>query len=68
MDAKKCDRCGNYYAINDSSFRYKALAAAFIGANAPALRLSNAQLEIEKILDLCPACSGDLTKWLKGKE
>lgn len=67
MEAKKCDRCGNYYTIIDKPLRYKALTAAFLGAIASPLRLSNAQLEIEKILDLCPECTRDLTRWLKAK-
>ena len=64
MDAKKCDRCGNYYTKSEYT-NIKLLIAAFIGANVSPLRLAEAQIEIEKNLDLCPECSKDLTKWLR---
>lgn len=67
MDAKKCDRCGNYY-IEKSESNFNVLATAFIQAIAPQLFKSKAQEEIEEIIDLCPACSRDLTGWLKGKK
>lgn len=66
MDAKKCDRCGNYY-IDKSESNFNVLATAFIQAIAPQLFKSKVQEKIEELIDLCPACSRDLTGWLKGK-
>lgn len=63
MDAKKCDRCGNFYteqyptALDSLGNVIKELVDP-----TPIF-----QGKIESIIDLCPQCSRDLTKWLKMK-
>ena len=65
-DAKKCDRCGEYYqkveltAIENlaNSLRQSSMTS----------RVFEQLSVIEKFLDLCPSCSKSLRQWVKCEE
>lgn len=52
MDAKKCDRCGEYYVPNVFKWSY---------------RVEKNALPISRI-DLCHNCMCELETWLKGEK
>ena len=56
MDAKCCDRCGEFYKTY-----YMRLTKSGTGFNA--IRLINESNS--QTFDLCPNCMSDLQKWLK---
>ena len=63
MDAKKCDRCGAFYEVRYSNIIDELTKAINAITHAEDLR------EImEENVDLCPDCSKQLLKWLKGRE
>jgi hypothetical protein len=63
MDAKKCDRCGSFYEIRNTTI-IEDLAEAFnVTTHAEDLHKI-----MEMCVDLCPDCSKQLLKWLKGRE
>lgn len=62
MDAKKCDRCGNFYTETEPN----ALQSLLTGLLEYHPMIAK-QMLIEGVIDLCPECSRDLTKWLNMK-
>lgn len=65
-EARKCDRCGKYYELREMN-----ALESFAAACLPIFRQrteSNCITVIESLLDLCPACSKSLKKWVKGAE
>ena len=54
MNAKKCDRCGDYYMPNHTEYLYQVSKC-----NHP-----NPNTEV----DLCYNCSYELEKWLEGEK
>ena len=64
MLAKKCDRCGKFYAHYEGQKKFKA------GERANALNLIDRDLEEKywsrKTYDLCPECMGEFEKFIRG--
>lgn len=65
-NAKKCDRCGNYYQECEPN-AIESLCNAFVGMVAQKEVLHKIAV-IEQCLDLCPACSKSLKRWMKLEE
>lgn len=65
-NAKKCDRCGNYYQESEPN-AFESLSNYFSGMVSQSEVLHRIAV-IEKCLDLCPACSKSLKRWMKLKE
>lgn len=66
-DAKKCDRCGNFYQrveLNAIEELGKAMSdmVAYI---ATPVNVTKQICAIESCLDLCPSCSKSLKRWAK---
>lgn len=65
-NAKKCDRCGNYYQERQPN-AFEAFSNSLFDVVAKPEVLYKIET-IEKFLDLCPACSKSLKRWMKLKE
>ena len=70
-NAKKCDRCGDFYeekisdVFNEAStalYRLTNAFSPFCADNAEGCR------KIECVVDLCPNCSRSLKKWWSRKD
>lgn len=60
MEAKQCDRCGNYYSIDlFSNLDKEWNSYKIIKENVPDYRSRN--------IDLCDDCKKKLAEWMKGK-
>ncbi len=60
MDAKKCDRCGNFYVPVNAPADIKSqldLAVSVMNKNKPK--------HITDVCDLCPECVRDFYNWLR---
>lgn len=64
-DAKKCDRCGNYYQEREMN-AIESLAKIVGETYYP--NAYGAVRAIERVVDLCPGCSKSLRQWLSMKE
>ena len=56
-DAKKCDRCGNFYTLDISDENDNVAGISL---------LDKYERAVEK-LDLCQECRKELTRWLEQK-
>ena len=64
-DAKKCDRCGNFYQEVEPN-AFEELGKAISDMVAYIARPANVKKQIvviEGFLDLCPSCSKSLKRW-----
>lgn len=70
MDAKRCDRCGDFYTERPANALENVAQALAQMAEAvsPCVCKSKEQQLIEMVIDLCPKCSKSLNNWLHGKE
>lgn len=59
MDAKRCDRCCEYYAVGKNGAPYVEYGqmTEYIGVKRDA-----------ETIDICPACMKSLKQWISGKE
>lgn len=53
MDAKKCDRCGNFYETQNVFFKYFVISTRGC---------------VKRTLDLCPECYDILASFLKNEQ
>lgn len=53
MDAKKCDRCGNFYETPNAFGKYNIISTRGC---------------VKKTLDLCPECYDALASFLKNEQ
>lgn len=56
MDAKKCDRCGQFYLPSDRGFNY------------PVIYMSPGAYRNERPIDLCPDCSLDVKRYINNSK
>lgn len=56
-NAKKCDRCGNYYSMNEKK-------TTIAGHRLCKMRLYNIYGVDFRELDLCDDCAAELWRWL----
>ena len=61
MNAKKCDRCGQYYEI------YRGMDYGASKTNMIALQ-NDCKLQYAACIDLCPACMEKQIRFLSGTE
>lgn len=61
MEAKKCDRCGNFYILMDKKAKIDGNILKYIKL------VNNLEFTI-KSYDLCDDCVKDLQQWLKNKK
>ena len=70
--AKKCDRCGSYYEIDDNKNPITLFAERTIKTlvNSDADHMADRMMEMTlAMIDLCPECAKELRDWFKaGKE
>lgn len=60
MDAKKCDRCGNFYLSSD--IEYPLINAG--DTKRQATTIGNSFFAV----DMCPSCWNEFAKWWENKE
>lgn len=63
MNAKKCDRCGNYYQLV-----WETPIETLARTMASVMYTHQLLERIEACVDLCPNCTEELKTWLKGGE
>ena len=59
-DAKKCDRCGKYYPVEN---RFGAIVNPNGGFNGMAFKRQDNYQDVGKYYDLCPTCCHELSNW-----
>lgn len=66
-NAKKCDRCGNFYQeVEPNTIDQVANAISNLVASIATHAYVEKQIRvIENFLDLCPSCSKSLKRWVK---
>lgn len=62
MDVKKCDRCGQIYALDETNV-FKTALADLEEAIFPRSRVKNIALHLQSKVDLCDDCVIDFEKW-----
>lgn len=58
-DAKRCERCGNYYVDEEKEFRVNKKKIGYMRLCTP-----EGNYVVDKKYDLCDQCSKDLWSWL----
>ena len=71
-DAKKCDRCGDFYvevegSCFDSAIRALNQMCEYINNPQKVMKARNFISKIETHVDLCSKCSKSLKKWFFGR-
>lgn len=66
MDAKRCDRCCEYYVAgkNGASYIEYGQKGTYIGVTGT---YKDMKTDVETI-DICPTCMKSLKQWISGKE
>lgn len=62
MDAKICDRCKNYYVIDEDAHVRNGMIVGHLDYRYRDLNELSC-----KILDLCPKCTENLKEWIKNE-
>lgn len=61
-NAKKCDKCGVYYTLDDRKFKINGRIPAYID-----IYTRNSMIVASEI-DLCEQCMKDLWHWLRNEQ
>lgn len=61
-DAKKCDRCGNYYDKNEKHETFGRVS----GSKLSGIRTVDRSGHMDKDFDLCDTCIGSFKKFMDG--
>lgn len=65
-NAKKCDRCGNYYDENKTKPR--ELTGGYVMAKLKTLTHASATSYTDEVFDLCDECLGKFYSFMDGRE